>query len=176
MAGNRHQRPPPMVLVNMVTNEALEAQFNPAEFEEVLGANYARQTVPGLSHQVLQFVHTENTKYNFELFFESANGGPAELKRNLDARIFLQAACHPWRAGGVKRGGAPRLLFIWPKLISLSCVVTGLSFKYTRFNIEDDPVVFTAKVVLEEVRDTIVTMDDVIAYGTRRTPEGFQVD
>lgn len=160
---------PSMTLVNVITNAFIEAQFNPTEFEEQLGVNYARQTVPGLSHQVKQFINTEDVKYQFELFYQCADSGTFGLERMLTARKFLYAACHPWRADGINRGGAPRILFIWPKLISLTCVITSLKFKYTRFNIEGDPVAFTATVGLEEIRDVFVSMEDITDLGTQRS-------
>ena len=54
------QRPARMSIANVATGESVDAQFNPADFEEALEVNWARQTVPGLSHQPLQFVNTGN--------------------------------------------------------------------------------------------------------------------
>jgi hypothetical protein len=162
-------RAPRMVLVNMVTGEARTPQFNPAEFEEKLGATYADLQVPGLSHKVKHFINTENTAYSFELFYHCLDGsGAAGLKAILDDRKFLHALVHPWRSDGIKRGGAPRTLFIWPKLISLTCIVKTLTFKYTMFNQEGSPVAYTAKVELEEIRDVFVGMDDILNLGTQR--------
>lgn len=165
-----------MTMVNMVNNQAMEAQFNPSEFSETLGANYARQTVVGLSHQVLQFVHTENLRFDIELYFQSADGGEFQQQSNLAARKFIHAAVHPWRADSIRRGGAPRMLFIWPNLISLQCVVTSAKFSYIRFNRTLSPVVLTVKLTLEEIRDAHVTMEDILAQGTFRTPAGFEVE
>ena len=61
------QRPARMSIANTATGDVVEAQFNPAEFEEALEVNWARQTVPGLSHQPLQFVNTGNVKFTLEL-------------------------------------------------------------------------------------------------------------
>jgi hypothetical protein len=48
-------------------------------------------------------------------------------------------------------------------------VVTALSFKYGRFNLEGTPVQFTAKVTLEEVRDVRLLSEDVLADGSQRS-------
>ena len=53
--------------------------------------------------------------------------------------------------------------------MSLTCVVTALSFKYGRFNLDGTPVQFTAKVALEEVRDVRLLSEDVLQDGTQRS-------
>jgi hypothetical protein len=164
-----------MVLANLANNEVLEAQFNPTDFEETVGVNWARQTVPGLSHQVKQFINTKDVQFKLELFNRVSDGGPAELARIKDARKFLYAACHPRRAQSLVGGGAPRLLFVWPKLITLTCVIDSLTFKYTRFNIEGDPVSYTSTLVLEEIRDVVVTMEDILDLDTHRTASGAAI-
>ncbi len=162
-------KPAPLTLVNMVTGDARTAQFNPEELEESLGVNYARLQVPGLSHTRKHFINTEDVKYSFELFqhcLESGDTGLASMKAIREDRRFLYALTHPWRADGIKRGGAPRVLFIWPKLISLTCVVTQLSFKYSMFNKDGAPVAWRAKVSLEQIRDEFVSMEDILNTGT----------
>lgn len=160
--------PPRMTLVNMATNEVIEAQANPPEFEESVSVTYARHAIPGLSHQPIQFTHTENTKYKLSLEFMAANYGAAGLASMLEARKFLLSLCHPRQATSYRQAGAPRALFIWPNLISLSCFVTGLRFSYRRFNIEGYPVEFSADLDLEEVRDELVTSEQIRAQGTQR--------
>ncbi len=163
------QTPARMSIANVSTGDSIEAQFNPTEFEEALEVNWARQTIPGLSHQPLQFVNTGNTKFTLELNFE-AQDPTTDLDQIHLARRFLQSLCYPRRgAQDVIGGGPPRALFVWPKVISLTCVLTGLSFKYCRFNLEGTPVQFTSKVTLEEVRDVRLLSEDVLADGTQRS-------
>ena len=158
-----------MAIANVATGESVEAQFNPTEFEEALEVNWARQTVPGLSHQPLQFVNTGNAKFTLELNFEVQDPN-ADLDQIHHARRFLQSLCYPRRgAEDVASGGPPRALFVWPNVVSLTCVVTALSFKYGRFNVEGTPVQFTAKVTVEEIRDMRLLSEDVLADGTRRS-------
>lgn len=166
--GDSMVKPATMLLVNLANNQTLQPQFNPTEFEEKLGATWAKLAVPGLSHQVKQFSNTIDVTYDFELFYRVSDGGPDELKRVLQARLFLYAACHPRASATTINGaGPPRLLFVWPELISLSCVITALSFKYTMFNRNGNPIAYTAKVTLEEIRDVMITMEEVLAEGTQ---------
>jgi hypothetical protein len=114
-------------------------------------------------------VNTGNAKFALELHFEAQD--PAT---NLDqihfARRFLQSLCYPRRgAEDVAGGGPPRALFVWPGVISLTCVLTALAFKYLRFNVAGAPVEFSAKVTLEEIRDVRLLSEDVLADGTRRS-------
>jgi hypothetical protein len=163
------QRPTRMSIANTATGDVVEAQFNPAEFEEALEVNWARQTVPGLSHQPLQFVNTGNVKVTLELNFDMLDL-TAEPDQIRFARRFLQSLCYPRRgAEDVIGGGPPRTLFVWPNVVSLTCVVTGLSFKYGRFNLEGAPIQFTAKVTLEEIRDVRLLSEDVLADGSQRS-------
>jgi len=166
------RRPARMAIVNVATGESVEAQFNPTELEEALEVTWARQTVPGLSHQPLQYVHTGNARFTLELHFE-VQDPTTSLEQLHRARRFLQSLCYPRRgAEDVASGGPPRALFVWPGVISLTCVVTGLSFRYSRFNLDGVPVQFTAKVALEEIRDVRLTADEVLADGTRRSGAG----
>ncbi len=163
------ERPARMSIANVATGESVEAQFNPSEFEEALEVNWTRQTVPGLSHQPLQFVNTGNVKFTLELNFEVQDPS-TDLDTIHQGRRFLQSLCYPRRgAEDVVGGGPPRGLFVWPNVISLTCVVTALSFKYGRFNLEGTPVQFTAKVTLEEIRDVRLLSEDVLADGSQRS-------
>jgi hypothetical protein len=167
-------RPDPMSLTNIKTGETIEPNFNPTEFEEEYGATYARQTVVGLGHQVLQFINTNNAKFDVELPFSAVDGGRAELARIARARIFLIAACHPVRANSILSGGAPRILFVWPNLLSLTCVLTNLKIKHTKFNRSGATVYFMASVTLEEIRDVNLLMEDIFALGTQHGAAGSQ--
>jgi hypothetical protein len=161
--------PARMSIASLATGVAIEAQFNPTELEEVLEVNWARLTVPGLSHQPLQFVHTGNVRFNLDLNFE-VQDPTVDLAQIHHARRFLQSLCYPARgAATVATGGPSRVLFIWPGMVSLTSVITTLTFKYTRFNVEGTPVQFTAKLGLEEIRDVRLTADEVLADGSRRS-------
>jgi hypothetical protein len=163
------QRPARMSIANVATGESVEAQFNPTEFEEAIEVNWARQTVPGLSHQPLQFVNTGNVRFTLDLNFD-AQDATTTIEDVLFARRFLQSLCYPRRgAEDVAGGGPPRALFVWPKVIALTCVLTGISLKYGRFALDGTPTQFSAKVTLEEIRDVRLLSEDVLADGTQRS-------
>ncbi|HET9621803.1 MAG TPA: peptidoglycan-binding protein [Kofleriaceae bacterium] len=158
-----------MSIANLASGDSIDAQFNPSELEEALEVDWTRHTVPGLSHQPLQYVQTHNTKFTVELYFE-AQDPTTDLDQILRARRFLQSLCYPRRgAQDVLDGGPPRVLFLWPTVVSLTCVVASLGFKYSRFNLEGTPVQFTAKLSLEEIRDVRLVSEDVLATGTQRS-------
>lgn len=162
-------KPPSMTLVNMVTTDSLEVQFNPEQLTEVLGANYAKLTVPGLSHQRKHFVYTEEPAYSFDLFnnsLDSGYNGLTAMQAIRSDRRFLYSLVHPWRSDGIARGGAPRVLFIWPQLVSLPVKIMKLSFKYTQFNKNAAPCAWTCGVQLEVDRDAFVSMEDILNEGT----------
>lgn len=134
------RRPARMSIANVATGESVEPQFNPTDFKETVEVNWARQTVRGLSHQRLQFVNTGNAKFTLELTFEAQDPTTGLEQIRLACRFF-QSLCYPRRGTeDVVGGGPPRALFVWPGVISLTCVVTALSFKYGRFNVEGTPV------------------------------------
>ena len=111
------QTPARMSIANVSSGDSIEAQFNPTELDEVLEVNWARQTVPRLSHQPLQFVNTGNVKFTLELQFE-AQDPTTDIDRILGARRFLQSLCYPRRgAADVVGGGPPRALFVWPTFV-----------------------------------------------------------
>lgn len=158
-----------MSIANLSSGESIDAQFNPSELEEQLEVTWTRQTVPGLSHQPLQYVHTGNVRFPIELNFDALDP-TTSIDQVLHARRFLQSLCYPRRgAGDVAGGGPPRVLFVWPRLVSLTCVITALGLKYTRFSLDAVPVQFTARVTLEEIRDVRLLSEDVLANGSQRS-------
>ena len=48
-------RPPRCSLVNVATSESIECLFNPTQLTEKVSVNWNRLSIPGLSHQLLQY-------------------------------------------------------------------------------------------------------------------------
>lgn len=163
-------RPDRVLLVNMVTQEAETVQYNPEQLKEQIGVSYADLQVPGLSHKRSHFINTDNVTYTFDLKYVAIGKTPAEYDNIQRARRFLKAMTHPWKASGIDRGGAPRVLFVWPELCSLTCKIKSLEFTYTNFRLTGGPIAFTVAVVLEEVRDVFVGMEDILDLGDSRVP------
>jgi hypothetical protein len=162
---NPGARPPRMTITNVVTGEFCEPQYNPAEFQEKLGATYAKLAIPGLSQQVKHFTNTDDITYSMTFDFDCKGMGPGGLKALLDARTFFRALVHPTRASAIDRGGPPRALFIWPNFMSLTCVLTSCTLNYTEFSIQATPSRMSAQVTLEEIRDKFVSMEDILVNG-----------
>jgi hypothetical protein len=163
-----------MSIANVSSGESIEVPANPTELEELLESNWVRQPVPGLSHQPLQYVHTGNVRFSMELHFDAVAPGTG-LDQVLHARRFVQSLCYPRRGvAEVLGGGPPRVLFVWPRLVSLTCVITALTFRYQRFNLDGLPVQFTARITLEEIRDVRLASEDVLISGTQRSGVGSE--
>ena len=146
---------------------SLFVQFNPTEFSESLSVNYSKHIVPGLSHEVMQYVNTANDAFELELFFTADTQD--QIARNLIARRQIQSYHYPRRSGGgIVNAGPPRLLFVWPQFISLTCVITSANFTYQQFTPGGQPIRFTAAITLEEIREIRLLADDILAFGSNR--------
>lgn len=159
-------RPPRVTVTNVETGVFVQAQFNPDELKEKLGANYRELEVQGLPHRPLQYTGTGNHELSFILGFDalSAYGGNPDF-----ARRFMQSLLYPPAgAQGVSDAGPPRALFSWPNLIGLVCRVTALDFDHKRFNLAMKSALWTVEVKLAEDRRDRLTSDDVLSYGTLR--------
>lgn len=162
--------PARLTLVNLANQQELEVQLNPTEFEEALGATYAKHVVPGLSHSRRHFIQTTDPMFKVELFNRAFN--TTEMAQIKAARLFLYSALHPKNAESIATGGAPRLIFVWPKLLAVTVSLISLRFRYTHFNQEGHPYAYTASCEFEEDRDQVVTMEDILAQGTIRGNPG----
>lgn len=158
--------PPKMTIGNMLTGQVLTAQYNPEEIEETIEANFQRLTIPGLSHQVLQFVNTGNLGVSFDLTFDSRMPAAPDIDF---ARSFLMALTYPTRqATSVATGGPARALFFWPGLYSLKCNVVKYKGAHKHFGSDASSQRRVLSVTLEEARDTRLYAEDVQRLGTLR--------
>ncbi len=154
------QRAPRMQIINTVTGSVFRPQFNPTEIREAISVNFARQQVPGLSHEVMQFVNTGNRTFSVELFFQSGSTTitkalPPSQPFHHFVRSRLRELVYPRAAGGIAEGGPPRALLVFPGFITFTGYLTSLEFNFQRFNSQNQPVAFTASTTWEEVRDII---------------------
>ncbi len=157
-------RPPRCVLVNVETAESLECLFNPKDLTEKVDVNWSRRAVPGLSHQVLQFQSTGNrqlsgVEFYVDRFFAEASGQDTDI---LDFRGFLRSLTVP-PAGteGVAATAPPRVLFIWPEVITIECVVASVEFQYKQLAVDGTVLVYAASVGFEEILDARVTSEEL---------------
>lgn len=167
--GLTKRKPVRMSLANLNTGVSISAQFNPSELEEKISVNYAKLSVLGLSHKPQQYQNTDSLDFDFELAFRSFDDDGNKMDDVAYARRFLMSLCYKRRGSTTVVGGAPpRVLFVWPKLISLSAIVTSLTFRHAKFDPDGPPTQFAVKVGLEEIRDTALFSEDVLANGTLR--------
>ena len=155
-------RPPRCVLVNVTTGESMECLFNPTQLSEKVQVNWNRLAVPGLSHQVLQFQSTGNrqisgVEFYLDRFFAAEQPGDVDI---LDFRAFVRAlTVPPEGTEGVVDTAPPRTLFIWPGVLTVEAVVTGVEFQYRQVAVDGTVLVYAATVTFEEILDARVTSE-----------------
>lgn len=170
LSGTAGARPPRVSLTNLRTNETAEMPFTPNEFVESVAVNWARQAILGMSHEQLQYTNTGNYTLN-DLDFAFRATTPAEAKAIHDGRRFLLSLCYaPEGAEGLRDGAPPRILFFWPQVVSMTCILSrDLRITHSAFNSEGLTTRFNARFSLEEARNVRLTMDEVRQYGTQRS-------
>lgn len=154
-------------LGNLDTAGILTCQYAPTELKEVYGAEYAKPTIPGLSHKLMQFVSGENLVVDIELDFNQIVEPKTPI---LEQRRFLQSLLVPRRGATTVTTGSPaRVLFSWPEMFLLTCRLTKLEMTHSFFAPTGGSLMFKAKLTLEEARETRLYAEDVLATGTMRS-------
>ena len=155
-------RAPRCVLVNVTTGESMECLFNPTQLSEKLQVNWNRLVVPGLSHQVLQYQSTSNrqltsVEFYLDQFFAEEQPGHVDI---LAFGEFLRALTVP-PAGteGVLATAPPRVLFLWPGVVTIECVIASIELQYRQLAASGQVLVYTATVTFDEILDTRVTSE-----------------
>lgn len=173
MAGAVAERPDRMTITDLVSGESVEMQYNPTEIEEGLAVVYGKLTIPGQSHTIGQYTNTGPLGVTFDLAFDAlANAKDFDWDDAMNARNFLHSLCYAKRgAGSVRAGAPPRCLFVWPNLYSLTTRIQSLKIRFTRFAKNGKPTAFSCSCVIEEIRDMRLTSEDVLDYGTQRSPD-----
>jgi len=162
-------------LVDLRTGEDLEVQFNPEQLELVVGPVWKRLEVPGLPHQPQQYVGTTNAAFTLDLY---CMGHTTQFRQSIeDFERFLLSLCYPSEgADSVANGAPPRVLVVWPRFLSMTCIVGGpVNFRHQRWALDGGVTRYMASVPLEEIRDVRLTSEDVRRVGLRRSgnaPQG----
>ena len=149
--------------------------MNPTELEESIDVNWVEQRVVGHSHPILQYTGTGPHNLPGVKFYVSAHALSQERNKNLDGddvlefKRFLQSLTVPrGNAGDIVGGSPPRVLFIWPNVVSLVCVVRNVRFRHLRFARDGSVLVYVATVTFSEIRDARMTSEEVFFEGSRR--------
>lgn len=168
-AGNAGARPPRLSITNLRSGETYYFPFTPETFKETVKANWAKQTILGMSHNNLQYSNTDNHQIDSLNFFFRGDS-PEEIELIHEGRKFLLSLLYPSvGANSVREGGPPQVLFVWPQMISMNCVIEGITISHEKFNREGLTTTFRAEFGLTEIRDTRLTSEDVRAQGTLRS-------
>ena len=118
----------------------------PFDFRAIPGANFNRQI------DVTDYVDAAAR------FFAAAGESSVEL---LDFRAFLRAlTVPPEGTEGVPATAPPRVLFIWPEVVTVECVVASVEFQYKQLAVDGTVLVYTATVGFEEILDTRLTSQE----------------
>ncbi|HPM53004.1 MAG TPA: hypothetical protein PK282_12295 [Rhodoglobus sp.] len=155
-------KPPRCFLVNVTTAESLDCLFNPTQLAEKVQVNWNRLQVPGLSHQVLQFQGTGNRQFSAVEFyldkvFAAEQPGDTDI---MEFRRFLRSlTVPPEGTEGVPATAPPRVLFIWPGVLSVETVLTDVEFQYRQFGADGSVLVYAATCTFEEILDARVTSE-----------------
>lgn len=161
-------------------NSAAEFEFpmNPSGLEESIGVNWKRQSVVGFSHPILQFASTDAHSLPGVDFYVDRYQMSRDLGKNVTAKDFLafkrfcQSLTVPPRgAENVAGGSPPRVLFVWPEVVSLVCVVANVSIRYERFAHDGSPVAYRVRVDFLEIRDSRMTSEEIFDDGSQRASE-----
>jgi hypothetical protein len=158
-------------IANLRTGETLDAQYNPTDFEEKISVNWQRLAVPGMSHKVLQYQGTENHGFSFDFYSRGFTNAEAMALR--DWRNFLASLCYPSEgASSIRDGAPPRVLVVWPTLLSMTCVIGSVVFRNQSFGADLRLTRMVASVDFEEIRDVRLTSEEVRLRGSRRASAG----
>ena len=150
--------------MNVSTGESMECLFNPAQLAERVQVNWSRLSVPGLSHQVLQFQSTGNralsgVEFYLDRIFAAAQPGDLDI---MEFRAFMRALTVPSaEAQDVPGGAPPRTLIVWPGVLTVEAVVTDLELEYRRFGVDGAVLMYAAICGFEEILDVRVTSEQL---------------
>jgi Contractile injection system tube protein len=159
------RRAPRVLLVNESSHESMSCLFNPTELLERVAVNYSRLSVVGLSHQPLQYGSTGNRElpgleFYVDKFFASARADDMDV---MSFAGFLRALTVPAALPDATSGAVapPRVLLLWPNVLTLEAVVTSLELAFRQFGADGGALVYVATVTFEEVRDSRITSEQL---------------
>ena len=110
-------------IVDVVTRERLEFQYNPEEITDDKSTDFAEIKIPGMSHPRYQYIAGEARKITFKLTFFK---GPVKKKV-----AWLQSLLYPEYAKTMLRNAPHKVLFflgdIYPGVL---CIVRQVNARY----------------------------------------------
>lgn len=163
--------PPRCSIVNVVTSERFDFQFNPTSLEEARQVAYSRAETSGLSHQRMFYKNTGNREIPVEIFMSQIAQDSDGLRGQASfegKKRFLESLIYPvGDLGSPSFQGPPRILFVWPCVISIVGRVTNLKFMHRSFSPRTGATtMLVANMTIEEDRDTMLRMETVRRGGS----------
>jgi len=140
---------PRCTLFNTHTGEWMDCLLNPTQLAEKIQVNYSRITVPGLANQILQYQSTANrqipgVEFYLDKYFANEQSKSTDI---LAFRRFLLALTVPPRGGQAP----PVAQIIWPCFFSVDVVLNSVEFRYQKFSVSGDVLIYTANCSFEEI-------------------------
>jgi hypothetical protein len=143
--------------------------YMPQKFSEKVAAKYSRQDVKGMSHQNLQYDFTTSHEFD-KLKFVFVGESPEEVEMIHEGRKFLLSLMYPSAGASSVRDGAPtRVLFIWPRVVTMTCVFEEIEIEHVKFNRQGRTTSFNVTLKPTEIRDVRITAEEIRQNGTRRS-------
>lgn len=105
-------------IIDYETQEKIELQYNPKEWQDNRTVNYAEHNIPGISHPVLQFVNGGDRIFEAEIFLNSMYDKNAPYIAH-----WIRARTYPERVNRILTYAPHRVLFIYPNAISILGVI-----------------------------------------------------
>ncbi len=162
-------------IIDINTGEQHGFPMNPSQLEESIQVNWKKQGVIGMSHPILQYQHTDaHTLPGVEFYVDrhqmsKERGEAVSLFDFLEFKRFLQSlTVPPGQAQNIAGGSPSRVLFFWPDVVSLQCVVGNVSTRTERFAYDGSPMTYTARVGFMEIRDYRMSSEVVLYDGSLR--------
>ena len=134
--------------MNLDSTASVECLINPTVLTEKIGVQWNRKVVPGLPFQVLQYQSTANRKisgleFHMNKILASERGASADI---LAFREFMRDLTVPAGEGLAP----PRVLVVWPKVLTVESVVTSVEFRYQKFAADGSTLLYSVTCSFEE--------------------------
>jgi hypothetical protein len=169
-----------LYIINTETGDTLEAQFNPDELVETFEAKWNNVTIPGLSHELLQFSNSASDKISFKLFFTGMRpaGHKTEIQgvsEVMDAIQYARRLLKAWttptpNAYNVLGSAPPTLVLIWPQTLSFKCIISKVEFKISNWDkseFERGPSRAEASIEITQINDAHFTSANIATDSAR---------
>ena len=143
-------------IVDVVTRESLEFQYNPDEISDEKSTDFATIKVPGMSHPRYQYVSGEARRITFKVSFFK---GPVK-----DKVAWLQSLLYPQHEKTMLRNAPHKALFFFGDLYpGTLCVVRQVRTRYFHMFDKDNllPQHAEVELTLEEIVQRSVDYTEV---------------